>query len=1609
MIGGASKLDSVKLSFWQFMSSSTFNNMLLFQGLCVGAGALMYSMAGREKRNCVGIWITSLLLVGSIPFIAAETVNAELPESGDIYAFFRGSSTKTRDFSTANFSASDVSVNGCGLDTCLLTGKHEIIMSLFPGSMVNVDIVEDPSYQPEVVKILVHDFNQKQGLVYDYSQYDYGIGIVEGNTVDDTEALPTENWWKEAKFADNADNYIDTPWEIKDYRKLPNNLRTHHFASDAGGQECGSWANTGDFYSRQVIIPKEEGISFFYTDSDVQNGGLFEVIHNGVSHFKTLDEMKNGFELKSGLEVMLISHDKPSPKSVRMFCHHKNNTGFGKCFDYNYPSLGNPSQQGPGHFQSSRKLTKGVEFTNGNYFYGRTDWKEKINWFRDSGCDSKAAKMSFGSTEESRAADEVTFTQEEKEWISDLGNLNFKALRMRNGLDVSKKIRELRKSGFINLEGVNKRFIVRGKGNFWVNKDQKNSEKMSRSEMKMSEGEISVFEMFGLSDDERKRKIMGEMAKSQRGLIAWIIFMILAALVIAAITVGVMWADIKDNCCGINRFGYSDFKNIDAYGRPINDTLGAYKTEIEWSGLENLGEPMNNYLLMRETEEVRGRFTLTASSAEVKINHDVVTIQGFEIKKCDAVMSGTTGSCDIVYETIGAGGMVKLEATGMKLNNAIMNMKAGQNMVTIGINSVSFAGSIVKICISGTEMCSSVTVTFVGKPDGSGGDTLDSGSPFGSPYMTMQEMFENKGFLTTFVLVCIVSGLLGILMLLTLGYLIRDYIRPNMQGVDLKSLSIALMFLVCVISPAEAVTVFGMKNSTVADVRNAGLSVSGILAADSWNTALYNHAFYVIHNNDIPFMKRCSSKAQMLFYEGPGQIRVTGLSANVCTPTATNTTVIPVDKAPIAAVNFFFLSPRFLGSYYVTGHVSMIPYTGQRAVEDRFAFFSGPQQSTYFFEVKTGKWFQMNQIMNFKEVSVDASRMRECTEVKWHRYASVCPTNSTLDTKSMNKGLCYGCYGQYICGATRGDGLNLGSNYACTMSAESTSVVNNATGLAYLTNLGVFGLMSLETYRASDSYGYRLLNCGNTTNTDNIEACSKSTVFNGLGGTLASTLEILTLKGVTDGVNDFGFISEFIVNVGLGADNLTVVDMCDVLTNLDITSGPINCIKKDNSMQCIAYCEMMAPVRPGSEIGMVKMEMKAAGPRNHNSLLNRSKGKKQKIISELMKKDRKKSRFSVLESQRDGRAISSVDYKDMFITYDGVVLGIKLGGPHRLSCFYGNEISTFCNSTEGFGWVSGINLKPIAGKSGQTMYIPDSYVYVTFSLDGQDCEGVLTDVSGELTCDTTCCITSFDDFESFIHVYAGTRIVPTSRLAISFVDQNTGRSASSSSGKVYPQGVDEYYNSTCARGSGVAELWICLQDYYPDVFWALMGTIIAFGATAMILVVWRLGLKNTGKKAWSGTKKAGGWIAEKSKNAAKWISNRVERANIMMKISISETLIETCKRILKDPESYTDSEYNKVNLIKAKLEQKHKTWKAKMNAKKVGKNKYEKIPKERGEERMTLAGLESVRMTLMEICSNSGMMDEKEKMSRLGKSISKAKESLEKVKMESKGRSLKRN
>lgn len=1608
MIGGASKFESTQVSFWQFMSSSTLNNMLLFQGLCVGVGALMFSMVRKEKKQFVGIWIAALLLIGSIPFIAAETVNAELPESGDIYAFFRGASTKTRDYNTANFSASDVSIGGCGLDTCLLTGKHELIMSMFPGSMVTIDLVEEASYKPEVVKILVHDFHQRQGLVYDYSQYDYGIGIVEGNTVDDTEANAVDNWWKEAKFADNVNNYINCPWEVKDYRKLPNNLRSYHFSSDSSGQECGSWGNTGDFYSRQVIIPKEEGISFFYADSDTYNGGLFEVVYNGVSHFKSLEEMKNGFELKAGLELMMISHDIPSPKTVRMFCHHNNNTGFGKCFDYNYPSLGNPSQQGPGHFQSSRKLTKGVEFTNGNYFFGRTDWKEQILWFRDGGCDSKSAKMSFGSTTESRASEEKTYSVEEREYVQDLSNLNFKSIRSKNGLDVLKKIKELRKSGMINLEGVNRRFLMRGQGNFWVNEEQRNSDRMSKSERKpMADDGLSVFELFGIGSDEEKKKVMLEMAKSNRSLIAWIIFLILAAAAIVALTVGLVWADIKDNCCGINRFGYNDFKNIDSYARPINDTLGAYKPEIEWSGLENLGEPMNNYIVMRETEEVRARFTLTAVSSEIKINNDVVTIQSFEIKKCDAVMSGSTGSCDILYETVGAGGMVKMEATGMKLNNAVINMKAGQNMATIGVNSVSFAGSIVKICISGTEMCSTTTVTFVGKPDGSPGDTLDSGSPFGSPYMTMQEMFENKGFLTTFVLVCLVSGILGVLMLLTLGYLIKDYVRPNMQGVDMKSFSVALIFLFCMVSPADSLTVFATKNVTVAEVRNAGLSISGRNAAESWNTAVWSSGLYIFHNNDLLYLKRCSQKMQMTSFDGPGG-KITGISTNVCTVPTTNTTVVPVEKFT-SPIPYYIVSPRFMGTSgsYVHHTVMMTPHTGQRAVEDSFLFYAGPSAMTYFFEVKSGKWFTVDQFLSFKETTVDASRMSECTEVKWHRYASICVTNSTLDAKSMNKGLCYGCYGQYICGATRGDGGNHGVNYACVMSRTSTAIATNGTGTAYLTNIGVFGSMAIETLKAPESEGYKYYSCGSTINLDNIEICAKSTVFNGIGGTLSSTLELLNMKGVTDGVNDFGFISEFIINVGINPGNITIVEMCDVLTNLDVKSGPINCVKKDNSMQCVAYCELMSPVRPSSEIGMVKSEMKAVGAKNYNTLLNGSKGKKQKIISELMKKDRKTSRFSVLESQT-GRATSNVDYTDMFITYDGVLLGLKLGGPHRLSCFYGTRESTFCNSTEGFGWVSGVELKPISGVSGQPMYVPDSYVYVTFTLEGQTCEGVLTDVTGALTCDTTCCITSFDDFETFIHVYAGTKIMPSGRLAISFIDQDLGRSTGSSSGKVYPQGVDEYYNSTCARGSDVSELWVCLRKYYPDVFWALMGTIIAFGVVAMILVVWRLGLKNTGKKVWSGTKKAGGWVASKSKTAAKWIANRVERANITIKISISGTLIETCKKILNNPESCTDADYNKVKMIKAKLDQKQKTWRSKMGAKKIGNNKYERVPKERGEERMSLAGLESYRMTLMDICSRAeDMGSEREKMSRLGKNISQAKDSIDRVKVESGKRNFK--
>lgn len=72
-----------------------------------------------------------------------------------------------------------------------------------------------------------------------------------------------------------------------------------------------------------------------------------------------------------------------------------------------------------------------------------------------------------------------------------------------------------------------------------------------------------------------------------------------------------------------------------------------------------------------------------------------------------------------------------------------------------------------------------------------------------------------------------------------------------------------------------------------------------------------------------------------------------------------------------------------------------------------------------------------------------------------------------------------------------------------------------------------------------------------------------------------------------------------------------------------------------------------------------------------------------------------------------------------------------------------------------------------------------------------------------------------------------------------------------------------------------------------------------------------------------------------------------------------------------------------------------------MNAKKISANKYEKVVKERGEERMSLNSLESYRMTLMDICSRVDEMEqEKEKMSKLRNNISKAKDAIGHVKSE---------
>lgn len=1490
MIGGATKVSGAK-GFYLAMNSEALNTMVLWNSFCIGVGALGAVMKKDEKvRMNIMIIVVCAMICGSTPLAFAEGVErATLPESGDMYAFFRGSNTYKRDFDSVNGTRREQSLENCGLDTCQVTGKTELIMSLFPGSSFNVDLAESGMTVSKPMKVLVHDYSFNQGLGYEYSQYDYGIGILEGDTNQGTAGLPRDTWYTQDKFVDNVNTIIEMYGVINDKRRLPNNLRQFHYSGADESIDCGSWSSTGDHYSRQVIVPKKDGISFFTADQNVVVNGLFEIIYDGRSIFKTLEEMKEGVEVDKGLHISLADHDKPNPRNLKIFCHHAAGDRFEDCHEYNFPALGNPSSEGPGHYQVSKMLRPDQDITTSNHFFGRNDWKQQMTWYRMDGCEDGAT---------------VSRSVEDDGISRYIAEEDFKTVIETQGLKLSEVMKNLRGTTVIDLKNME------GKKVFVSNDMVQKQGKVSRS-LNISPNN-ALFEFFGINDVEEKKRIIEACSKNGRfGFFAWIILAILAAAVIAAITVTVIWQDLKDNCCGLDRYGYNNFAAINSYALPLNQSWSAYMSEIKQTGKIINGEPVEMSVEYRNSMESRGRMMITMDKYDVALNQEQIYVLSMSVTECNAFKSGSTGSCFMNYEVVGSGGNVKFTSENCKMNNVMLPLKPGVNTLSFGINSVSFITDTLKFCVSGTSLCSTTGIIFTSSPDGSS-DLLENGNPAGGLYMTFSEMFKgNALFGFTFVLSCFVTAIFLILMLIALYTLIKDYIHPE----HVKKVGYMLTIFMMV-SGVGSYEIYGQKTTNCAGIKEYGINCA---AMKSRATNNYNEYFMgiVLDNPDMAFLNisSCSNPHFLDKTLGPTRFWKIG----TCTTSASNLTNTPINTNNWNSTGYYNFNPRYQKEGLDPGtpinqDVGIMPYGDQRSLEMLVIMTLG---SVYYHTVKD-KWYEIIEYGGLRE-TVKPLDLKGCVETSWEPYDAVC--TGGIETGKTARHMCWGCYGSSICAFSRGNGLNKRRNLAC-VNTQSLELKNTRLNMS-LTDQGVWASGIYDVSQNKDTLDI----CkGLSLSPIMAEFCSKAKgVAVGKGG-FTSGFEVKYIKVISDGINDFGFIVELLGQISFDASDIKPGNLCPVVSDLETVPGPAKCISRGFIVHCILYCEMREPARPDSDIGRAKMMINSYGKNGKNMAYEKSRGNVKRIVKELLTKSRKSARYSLLEPvSKNGRA-SGVDYENVFITNDGVALGIQEGGPHKVNCYFGDSSSSYCNSTMGFGWIKSVPLKPVYDGNQNSMYIPEGEVYVTFSLNGVSCTGALTDETGELVCDNDCCITSFDNFESFIYMTYGMPTRAGGSLAQSFKVGPQSRADAKVTGKVHAQGVSTEYNGTCSRGASVAMLWSCTYHFYPEIFWGVNGTTIAAAVIALGFAIWHLGLGGLFGKVKKGTKNFGGWLYKTGRGMARKVREVGGNLNIHAKLKMAEVIMMGVVDLEGEEDKLFDSERNKIEKIKSTLEMKQKKW-----------------------------------------------------------------------------------
>jgi hypothetical protein len=757
-------------------------------------------------------------------------------------------------------------------------------------------------------------------------------------------------------------------------------------------------------------------------------------------------------------------------------------------------------------------------------------------------------------------------------------------------------------------------------------------------------------------------------------------------------------------------------------------------------------------------------------------------------------------------------------------------------------------------------------------------------------------------------------------MLVALYTLIKDFIRPEhlTRIRSAKGVS-TMMAIILMANGVGCYEIYAQKPTNCAEMKNYGINC---LVGRSFAVPNYNEYFMgiVLDGPDMAFLNISSCSTAHFVEKTYGPTRY--WKGATCATTASNVTNTPINLNSWNSTGYYNFAPHYQKSGLDSGEplsqsTGVVPYGDQRSLEMLIIMSI---KSVYYHTVKD-KWYEIGQYAELQEV-VKPLNLEGCVETSWEPYDAVC--TGGIEKGKAARNFCYGCYGSAICAFSRANGLNKRKNLACPLT-QTLAATNTRLNMS-LTDQGVWASGVFDVSQNKDTVS----NCkGLTLSPVLTDFCSKAKgIVVGKGG-FTSGFEVKYLKVISDGINDFGFIVEILGQISFDATDLKPGNLCPIVSDLETVAGPTKCLSRGFLVHCIVYCEMREPARPESDIARAKMTINAYGKNGKNMAYERSKGNVKRIVKELMTKSRKNARYSLLEPVGKSGRSTGVDYDNVFITNDGVALGIQEGGPHKLDCYFGDESSSFCNSTMGFGWIKSVPLKPVYDGDEQVMYIPEGEVYVTFSLNGVSCAGALSDETGELACDNDCCITSFDNFETFVYILNGMTTRAGGALAQSFKVSTQSRAEGRVSGKVYAQGVSTEFNGTCSRGADVAMLWSCTYHFYPEVFWGVNGTTIAAAVIALGFAIWHLGVGGFFGKVKKGTMKFGSWLHKTGIGIARKVREVGGNLNINAKVKMAELIMAGIDELKKDNGLF-DAEMESLHKYESVLEVKLKKWKGEL-------------------------------------------------------------------------------